>query len=437
MPHQKATRMDYVRSETDVFSDIGYDVSVNSSMITEYHPTSAISSTSPIEFFIQGNDTQYIDLSRTRIKLRLKVVSAAGKNIANQPDVAILNYAPANYIVASAFEGVKVYIHDTEVTTKNSLYPYQAYLETLLSYGSDFKKGQAEAGGFFRVKNETTQTDDGWVNRKEMCNASKSFEVIGRPHSEVFNQTRYMMPGVDIRIQFNKSADSFALECHGTGKENIKLQILEAKLYVRKLTLLPSIQLAHLKTWKETPVKYPGTKVSMKSYSLPVGTFQHTNESLLNGLIPQRLILGILDTKNVQGDYSTNPFSFENHGLQQIIITCNAEQTTQHIINVDKDEDRLLDGFISLYDAMGITNCDAGLDLRVSEYKNGKSLYGFDLRDISEGHAIPRHGNVSIYLKFKNSLTASLTVIVYPEYPSNMYITNDKRVFFKDYASEY
>lgn len=434
---QKSTRSDYVRNETDVFSEVGYDVSVNSSITTEYHPTSAISATSPIEFFIPGNDTQYLDLSRTRIKLRLKVLSAAGKDLAAQPDKAILNYAPANYIVASAFEGVKVHIHDTEVTSKNSLYPYQAYLETLLSYGSDYKKGQAEAGGFFRVKNEDSADDDGWVSRKTLCSASKSFEVVGRPHGEIFNQTRYMMPGVDIRIQFNKSSDKFVLECYGSGKENITLQITEAKLYVRKLTLLPSIQLAQMKTWKEKPVNYPGTKVSMKAYSLSIGTYTHTNESLLTGLVPQRLILGIIATDNYQGHYEKNPFAFKNNDLQQIIITCNSEQTTQHVINVDKDEDRVLDGFISLFDAMGITNCDAGLDLRVNEYKNGKTLYGFNLRDMNDGLAIPRHGNVSIYLKFKKSTTASMTVIVYPEYPSNMYITNDKRVYFKDYFSEY
>jgi hypothetical protein len=128
---------------------------------------------------------------------------------------------------------------------------------------------------------------------------------------------------------------------------------------------------------------------------------------------------------------------FADHGLQQIIVTCNSEQTTQHIINIDKDDNRMLDGFVSLFDAMGLTNCDTGLDLRVSEYKNGKTLFGFDLRDISEGHAIPRHGNVSIYLKFKTALTASLSVIVYPEYPTNMYISSDKRVYFKEFAEQF
>lgn len=430
-------RTDFVRSETDVFTELGYDVSVNSSQMVEYHPTSAITPTAPIEFFVPANDAQYLDLSRTRLKLRLKVTSASKADLAVQNDKLVLNYAPANYIVASAFESVKVHLHDTEITTKNSLYPYQAYLETLVSYGSDYKKGQAEAGGFYRVKNELDQEDEGWKSRKILCDASKEFEVMGRPHSEIFTQTRYMMPGVDMRIQFFKASDSFSLERYGTNKDNIRLEIKEASLYVRKLTLLPSIQLLHLKNWRNHPVKYPGTKVSMKSYSLPIGTFSNTNESILSGLIPQRLIFGVVGSDNVNGDYEKNAFAFEDHDLQQIIVTVNSEQSTQHIINIDKTENRILDGFISIFDAMGLTNCDQGVDLRLSEYRNGKFLFGCDLRDITDGHAIPRHGNVSIYLKFKKATTASLTVIVYPEYPSNMYITNDKKVYFKDFSSDY
>jgi len=433
---KKDAREDYVRSETDVFTELGYDVSINASQMVPYHPTSAITPTTPIEFHVPANDSQYLDLSRTRIRLRMKVTSAAKGDLAAQADKTILNYAPSNYIVASAFESVKVIINDTEVTTKNSLYPYQAYLETLLSYGSDYKKSVGESGGFYRVKNESDQEDEGWKSRKIVCDASKEFEVMGRPHSEIFNQVRYMMPGVDTRIQFYKAADNFSLERYGSNKENIRLDIKEAVLYVRKLTLLSSIHLAQIMTWKDFPAIYPGIKVSMKSYSLPIGTFGNTNESCLTGLIPQRLILGLIGSDNVNGDYEKNCFSFEDHDLQQIIVSVNSEQTTQHIINVDKTNNRILDGFMSVFDAMGVASCDQGVDLRLNEYKNGKFLFGFDLRDITSGHAIPRHGNVSIYLKFKKATTASLTVILYPEYPHNMYITHDKKVYFKDFSSD-
>ena len=429
----------FVRSETDLFSDVDYDLSIQSTCTNEYHPTSTITQTSPIEFFIQGNDQQYIDFSKTKLKLTCKIVNSDGADIPEETTLATLNYAPANYLLASAFDRVSVHLNETEITPKSSLYQYQAYLETLLSYGTEYKKGQAEAAGFFRVKNEKVQSDEGWKSRKELCDGSAEFELIGRPHGELFNQSRYLVPGMDVRISLHRSDSTFCLERYPHTNTSVKpiLLIKEAILYVQKVSLLPSLQAKHLQAWQKSPCIYPGKRVEMKSYSLPTGTGQHTNENLLNGLIPDRVIIGLVETDNVQGSYHTNPFYFDDFGLSQIIITCNSETPTQHIVNIDKDSDKYLNGFISLFDAMGITNCDNGLDLRRKEYIQGKTLFGFDLRNLSDGFAIPRHGNCSIHLKFKKTLTKSVTVIVYPEYPSIMYISKEKQVFFKDYTRDY
>ena len=86
---------------------------------------------------------------------------------------------------------------------------------------------------------------------------------------------------------------------------------------------------------------------------------------------------------------------------------------------------------------MGLTHCDNGLDIKLAEYKKGKVLFGFDLRNLSDGFSVPRHGNVSIQLRFKKALAKPVTVIVYPEYPSTMYINNNKQITFKDYVREY
>jgi len=58
MAMPKSTKL--LRSETDIFSEPGYDISIANSETVEYHPlTSTTNSSNPISFFIQGNDTQY------------------------------------------------------------------------------------------------------------------------------------------------------------------------------------------------------------------------------------------------------------------------------------------------------------------------------------------------------------------------------------------
>lgn len=423
----------YVRSETDLFSEPGYDMSIYSTCVNEYHPTTTMTPTTPINFYIQGNDQQYVDFSKTKLKLTCKLTDAAGNALAAEAS-KILEACPVNYLIASAFDQVSVHLNETEITPKSSLYPYQAYLETLLSYGSDYKKGQAEAGGFYRSEDEKATDDKGFEARKTLSASAAEFEIMGRPHGELFNQTRYLMPGVDVRISFHRASNTFCCEQRGDSAKTPILHILSAVLYVQKVSLLPSIQIAHLNTWQKTPAVYPGKRVEMKSYGLPEKTYQHTNEHLLNGLIPDRLIIGMVLTEAAQGDYKENPFRFQDFNLTQIIVTCNTEAPTQHIINVDG---KFLNGFISLFDAMGLTNCDNGLDIKLKEYENGKVLFGFDLRYLSDGFSIPRHGNVSIQLRFKKPLAKPVTVIVYPEYPSTMYVNSNKQVTFKDFVREY
>ncbi|CAL8129928.1 unnamed protein product [Orchesella dallaii] len=104
----------------------------------------------------------------------------------------------------------------------------------------------------------------GSQGKHAMVYESAAFELSGRPHGEIFSQTRYIPPGIDIRVTFHRTPDNFALECYGTDKANLKLQILEAKLKVQKVTLLPSIHAAILRTWKDHPCVYPGKRVIMK-----------------------------------------------------------------------------------------------------------------------------------------------------------------------------
>ncbi len=53
----------FVRAETDLFSENGYDISISSSAASEYPPISTLSdSLAPIEFSVQFNDFQYLDL---------------------------------------------------------------------------------------------------------------------------------------------------------------------------------------------------------------------------------------------------------------------------------------------------------------------------------------------------------------------------------------
>ncbi len=118
---QNQQRVDFVREETNFFQDIGYDVTIQSSSISEYHPLNSVADrTAPLSFFIQGNDIQYIDFSETKLYLRCKLTESDGKDLNRVTDPAVLTYASVNSLLHSMFDKVTISLNEMEISPKSS-----------------------------------------------------------------------------------------------------------------------------------------------------------------------------------------------------------------------------------------------------------------------------------------------------------------------------
>jgi hypothetical protein len=425
----------FVRAETDLFSESGYDISISSSAASEYHPISTLSdSLAPIEFSIQSNDFQYIDLSETKLYIRARIVDAKG--VALAAGVAAI-VAPVNNALHTIFQQCSVFLNEVNITPSSNQYAYRAYIETLLAYNKDYKKSQAQCAFYYKDKN-LNQVDpaveDGFKHRYDLSKESKSFEMIGRPFSDIFAQTRYLFPGIDVRIKFQRSSDEFCLMSSNATK--YKLEIQEAKLLVQKHNLLPSLMANHLTNWEKGGlISYPMRRVEIKTYTLSPGTVQSTNENLLSGLQPDRIIVGLLNATNHMGSMQTNPFRFQNFGLSYIDVSVNGDQVSSLPNHLDFDVGgQYVQLYSNIFSGLGIANDDVGLEVTLEEFRDGKTLLVYDLRHVREGFVPPKHGNVKIELKFKAALTTATTVLVYCEYQSVLQIDKFKNIFYKDYS---
>src|SRR5882757_3008488 len=143
-------RVDLLRSETQIFEEPSYDVSIVSTTNIEVHPQSAISNTSPIVFYVKANDTGYIDLKSFRIYIRGKVTDPDGKDLAAFPDSAVTYVNIVNNFVDTCWDKVIVEINEKAVE-KTESYPYVAYIEHLLGRHSEYHKTLSEAGLFTKT----------------------------------------------------------------------------------------------------------------------------------------------------------------------------------------------------------------------------------------------------------------------------------------------
>ena len=163
----------------------------------DYRPINTLAEGSPIEFEIPGASEEYLDLGNSMSYVRMKVVKPNGNNLADADKVG-----PVNAFLHSLFSQVEISLNGTPVTTASDMYAYRAYIETLLSYGSDAKKSQLtgclfrkdKAGEFDKL--DATNPEMEW--RKSFIHGSRSVDMIGRIHADLFFRDRYILNEVNV-----------------------------------------------------------------------------------------------------------------------------------------------------------------------------------------------------------------------------------------------
>ena len=100
-------------------------------------------------FVITPSYDLYRDLNNSKLELTIKVVSALGADLnANDP------VAPTNLMLHSLFDTVSVHLCQRDVTSSDSLYPYRAYLETLLTYDKDVLETRGVGEGWHKDQHD-------------------------------------------------------------------------------------------------------------------------------------------------------------------------------------------------------------------------------------------------------------------------------------------
>ena len=86
----------------------------------------------------------YTDLSQTYLYLKFRILRSNGTNLEADKKVA-----PINNFFHSMFSGIDLYLNNKLVTSNMDTYPYRAYIENLVLFGSDVKDNQLKAAEFW------------------------------------------------------------------------------------------------------------------------------------------------------------------------------------------------------------------------------------------------------------------------------------------------
>lgn len=416
-----------IRGEVDLFSLPATDTTCDYSMYAEYQPVVNIQDCdSRVDFKIIANAQHYLDLHDSFLYLKVQVVNKNGTNLAADAKVSTVNC-----FLHALFSQLDIYFNSQLVSTSNNAYPYRAYIETLLSYGNDYKHSQGGCFLFYpdtKVANDNT--NEGYKIRKEFIAKSENVEMIDRLRFDLATQHRYILNDINVTISLTKSPDSFSLI--GEAGSEYKVKILKASFFVRKQVLYPSIILAHQRLLEKGEVaKYPYKKTDIKYFTIPQGNSSAVEENIFSSSIPSRIILGFVASSSFNGDITKNPFLFGHNNVTNVGISINNVAIPIHPLQLNFNQEEYLLAYYLLFTATGIAGQDNGLHFDRRQYKDLYALFSFDIIQAANNNSLltlDKSGNVRLELKFSTALPRAIHCIIYSEHQGLLEIDKYRQV---------
>ena len=426
-----------VPSQLDIFSRTaprigelkGYDT-VHRSIIDNTDGDSP----SPLHFTIFSSD--YVNLARTVLSLKCKIVKSDGSDIADETVIA-----PVNMLLHAMIANIDVTIGNNQVKLMdyNDMYPYKAAVETILNFDGGAKASHLQSIGFYQdtagkmdsVSRTVGQINEGLSSRYKETLASKTFGISGQLHVGAFFTTHYIIPRIKISIIIHRTKPDFHLMTNAIDGTTFMVKILQAKLKIRNVKVLESISLAHEQALSVNNALYSYNHTEIRKIPITTNSVQFELQDLFTGRLPDKLIVMFVKTDALQGSYKKNPFNFEHFTIQNLKLTVNGNDVYQCYSDMDFENNDYTEAFREMYNQLGNGFTDSGLFINKFEFGNGYTFFPFDLTadgcSNSNKHLETNDiGTINLSGNFKKKLDRNITCVVYAEFENRFEISKER-----------
>ncbi len=349
------------KMELDMFSVPTTQVAIKQGFWHEVHPQNTLTHGGPYEFHIPS-DPYYLDLSKNYIHMKISIVKPDGSPLtwdgtdATEDD----KVAPINMIGKTFFKQVKLFLGSKLAYDSGDTYAYRALIESELNYDSQFKSNFLQVAGYepdVPLGKADSAENEGWEKR---CNwfqstndSSTIVEFMAPFHVDLFNQEKYLINKIDIRLELHRNSDVFALMSFAAAPD-FKIQVHDMKWLVRRVDPVESVTLALETALQRSTVKYPIRRVQIKTLQLEAGMRDTPSTTLFNGQIPRRLVICCVDSDAYHGTYAKSPFNFQHYNATSIQIQAGGVNYPPNPIQMDFGKKHYMRAFVQMYEALGL-----------------------------------------------------------------------------------
>ncbi|KYN09168.1 hypothetical protein ALC57_18723 [Trachymyrmex cornetzi] len=239
--------------------------------------------------------------------------------------------------------------------------------------------------------------------RAKYIQGNRALDLVGHFHCDVFNQDKFLINGVEVRMRLVRSKDSF---CLMETRTMSKIRILDASLLVRRAKISPGFHIPfYVRYVDDIAMGAPLDKTSeiLQVFNSFHPRLQFTME--IGGSELNFLDVTIIKNNNtLEYDcclffvYILNFFSLYIDGMQ---IPSRPLQP-----NFSKDEPLYVETYHTIFSGTGIRFLNEGNSISRDDYANSYTLFAFDLTpDPSANCAghwnLVKHGSLRLKVRFE------------------------------------
>ena len=346
-----------------------------------------------------------------------------------------MDFSIANLFPHTLFSQLDLEIDGINLSSNDNLYPYKAYLETLLTYGHDAKNSHLSTSHFVKDTahhfESGSQGNEGYVSRRKDVIGSRIFDFCIIPHIDFFHTPRVLPSNISMKLKLTRSSDSFSILSKSDSDLYVKIHSLS--LFVYRAQPTEEIRRLHDKLFLKKNALFPITKTICKKYTIPGGLSTAHQPNIVNGLLPRQIVIGFVKADALNGDYSLNPFNFAHFNCRFIALRVNGVQMPAKGFRPNFKNKIIKRELRALYDNIGVNSAsdDNGCNLNSDDFSGGSTLFCFDLTpDKCNGFHFHenRSGSIDVEVLFEKPLEQAITVLCYTAYERIVGITNERSV---------
>lgn len=418
-----------MKSELDVFELPPLQTNVTSVEQVVYNPTTSLNNSTSIEFLIPGNGDTYKNLSSIYLRLLLELKPKKAEiPAALAATESVKKVGVVNNLLHSLFRQCTVSLNDVQVSQDND-YHYKAFFQTILNYGNDATSTHLATTGWcldeqnldslLPTENLQHGTRNLWFESSSGFN--KKLELYGKLHVDLFNQPKFLINNVNIKITLNKEKSDFYMMERTANSSDIN--ILEANIFIEHIHVNPALLLAHHQMLQKTTAKYPYKRMTVRQYTINSGTATLSMNNIIMGQRPNIILFALLSNNSYCGSRDKNPYYFKNFGLQQFVLYVDGKQVPSKPLVMEHDETNgklTSRAYNTLFNATGIKYFDKGHQITKTLFDTCYFMLAFDLTADHSYSSVclnpPTQCCIRAEGSFSRNLTEAITCLVVCEF---------------------